>query len=124
MPFPISWEVNVQVNYPGNSVWRKQNPSQVWFVRPVLLLSAVVVSTYNSSRLVINQSIKKHQKASVICKVGDLMTWTNEGRCCKITQLLLVSLRLAATNQQPSIACVKNVICHLHPKEASALKET
>lgn len=31
MAFPISWEVNVQVNYPGNSVWRKHNPSQVPF---------------------------------------------------------------------------------------------
>lgn len=84
--------VNEQVNYPSNSVWRKHHLSQEWFVRPALLLSCVIFSTYHSSQLVINQSIKKCQKkASIICEAGDLMAWTNEGRCCKITQLLLVS---------------------------------
>lgn len=91
---------------------------------PVLLLSSMIFSTYRSFQLVINQSIKKCQTASIICKAGDLMAWTNEGRCCKITQLLLISLQLTPTSLQPNIARVENVICHLHPKEATALKDS
>lgn len=36
MAFPISWEVDVQVNYSGNSVWRKHSTSQVLFAGIVI----------------------------------------------------------------------------------------
>lgn len=52
------------------------------------------------------------------------MAWTNEGRCYKITQLLLISLQLTPTNLQPNITHVENVICHLHLKEDTALKNS
>lgn len=52
-----------------------------------LLLSCMIFSTYRSFQLVINQSIKKCQEESIIFKAGNLMVWTNEGRCCEITQL-------------------------------------
>lgn len=57
---------------------------------PVLLLSSMIFSIYCSFQLVINQSIKKRQTATIICKEGDLMVWTNRGRCCKIAQPLQV----------------------------------
>lgn len=91
---------------------------------PPLLLSSMIFSTYCSFQLEINQPIKKCQKASIVCKAGDLMAWTNEGRCYKITRLLLISLQLTPTNLQPNIARVENVICHLHLKEDTALKDS
>lgn len=42
MAFPISWEVNVQVNYPGNSVWRKHPLSQVWFAGIIVVINDIL----------------------------------------------------------------------------------
>lgn len=58
---------------------------------------------------------------STICTAGDLMAWTNEGRCCKLTPKSTVNTRQM---WQPSVACEENVICHLHHKEAGELKDS
>lgn len=62
-PVPVSREANVQVNYPGSSVWRKHERSQERLLRPAWRLPALLTSV--SSGLVLNQLIKnrKTQKA-------------------------------------------------------------
>lgn len=88
MALPISWEVNVQVNYPGYSVWRQRELGQVRLAATLVVVRHILNSPLPPPR---DKSVNKESAAQRVS--FDLMAWTNEGRCDEITQLLPMSPR-------------------------------